>query len=350
MMRPLRILSIATVVICITVQVQAQEYLQVIDSLENRLAETEDPDTRLKILSDGLKHTIYNDLDQALDYVLRFEKEALAYGDSAEIARSKNFFGMHASIAGDHFRAIESYEVALEWYRALQDTFMVGMMLNNIGGAYEFQADRENSIKYFKEAQEFFILAGQEDWVYFTRFNLAGQYKAVDRLLEAEPLYEQSVVYFQEQDYPAYTADAYMSLADIAFKVESPMKALELMEKVDTERGLTDRNNRARFAILMCLIHTGMENLQTASSFCDEGIALSNSYGARSKRISAYQAKYEFLKAAGRFKEALNYHEKLLSLNDSVVKAMKDKELMNMFTKYEMREKDQELELSSRLL
>ncbi|NNC83685.1 MAG: sensor histidine kinase [Flavobacteriales bacterium] len=93
-----------------------------------------------------------------------------------------------------------------------------------------------------------------------------------------------------------------------------------------------------------------MENLQTASSFCDEGIALSNSYGARSKRISAYQAKYEFLKAAGRFKEALNYHEKLLSLNDSVVKAMKDKELMNMFTKYEMREKDQELELSSRLL
>jgi hypothetical protein len=87
----------------------SQDYRKVTDSLEKALKVTEDPDARLKILSDVFKNTLFNDLEKAYEYVVRFEEEAIAYGDSSELARSKNFFGMHASTAGDHFRAIDAY-------------------------------------------------------------------------------------------------------------------------------------------------------------------------------------------------------------------------------------------------
>ncbi|NND94603.1 MAG: hypothetical protein HKN45_07020 [Flavobacteriales bacterium] len=328
----------------------AQDYLSVVDSLEQVLSNTEDEDTRLKLLSDCYQHSLFNDLDLAYEYVVRFEKEAIAYGDSSELARSKNFFGMHASIAGDHFRAIAAYEEAQEWYEALRDTFMIGMMLNNIGGAYEFQADRENSIRFFRKASEYFTAAGKENWVFFTKFNLAGQYLAVDRLLEAEPLLEESVVYFQDNGYISYAADAYMSLADIAFKVESPMRALELMNKINQEDGLADKSTRARFEILLCIILSALEEYQEAGAHCDKGVELAEAFGAQNTRIDAHEAKYEFLKKTAQYEEALRTHELILSLNDSVVNAMKDKELVNMLTKYEIREKEKELQSSNLLL
>ncbi|NNK81348.1 MAG: sensor histidine kinase, partial [Flavobacteriales bacterium] len=82
----------------------------------------------------------------------------------------------------------------------------------------------------------------------------------------------------------------------------------------------------------------------------DKGVELAEAFGAQNTRIDAHEAKYEFLKKTAQYEEALRTHELILSLNDSVVNAMKDKELVNMLTKYEIREKEKELQSSNLLL
>lgn len=322
--------------------VPAQDYLSILDSLEQQLTITEESDPRMKILSECLKNSLYNDLDKAFDYVLRFEKEALASNDSVEIARSKNFFGMHASTAGDHFRAITEYEDAMDWYTALEDTFMMGMMLNNIGGAYEFQADRKNSIRYFKEASVYFKAAQQEDWVFFTKFNLAGQYLAENRLLEAEPLLQEALLFFGENGYDSYVGEALMSLGEIAMSLDGPQEALDLLLQIEDGQ-MEDRSTQARLQTLYCRIYTTMKDPEKAEPHCRDAISQANKFGAQDRKISAYEAMYAFLKEKGDYAEALVFHEGLMNLNDSVVKAMKDKQLINMLTKYEIREKEKEL-------
>ncbi len=177
-----RLLFILALIVVSTGECKSQDYRYVVDSLERQLPLAKSHDDRMKVLSEGLKATLFNDIDLAYNYVLRFEKEAKLSGDSSEIARSKNFFGLQAATAGDHYRAISEYEDALVWYEALRDTMMIGMMHNNIGAAYEFQADREKSIEYFGIAYTYFQMAGQEEWAFFTKFNIAEQYYAQDRL------------------------------------------------------------------------------------------------------------------------------------------------------------------------
>lgn len=143
----------------------AQDFRVTLDSLEQQLQITTESDARLKILSDGLKHSIFNDLDIAYGYVLRFEKEAQKSGVSEEIARSKNFFGMPASMTGDHYRAIEAYRQSYLSYVELGDSLMIGIMLNNLGSAYEYRAERDSSLAYFSKASDVFERIGEEEWV-----------------------------------------------------------------------------------------------------------------------------------------------------------------------------------------
>jgi hypothetical protein len=78
--------------------------------------------------------------------VLRFEKEAQISGVPEEIARSKNFLGIHASMTGGHDRAIEGYRQAYLSHAELGDSLMIGIMLNHLGSAYELRAERDSSL------------------------------------------------------------------------------------------------------------------------------------------------------------------------------------------------------------
>lgn len=331
------------VMLSVPVRQLGQDYRFVLDSLEKEIPKRSTHDERLKLLSECLKNTLYNDIDLAYSYVLRFEKEALLSRDSSEIARSKNFFGLQAATAGDHYRAISEYEDALVWYESLGDTMMIGMMYNNIGAAYEFQADREKSIEYFSTAYTYFQEAEQEDWAFFTKFNIAEQYYAQNRLLEAEPIYQEALPFFKQNGYYNEFVQAQVKLAQINFLMVGAAEAIELTEGIQVDQRVTDKVTIVLYEVLYCDILTELDRLVEAHSHCSEAIRIADEYGANRERSTAYTSMYEYLKQKGQYKNALDVHEQLMALNDSVVNAMKDKQIVNLLTKYEIREKEKEL-------
>ena len=327
-----------------------QSYVATIDSLEQQLSLTKVPDDRLKILSDMLKNTIYNDLDKSFEIVVRFEQEALASGDSAEVARSKNFYGMIAGFAGDHFRAIAAYEEAQEWYRLLQDTFMIGMMYNNLGSAYEFQTDRENSIRYFQLAQGYFQKSGNQDWIFNTKTNIAGQYLASNRMLEARRMLLECEVYYQEKGEKEYLAEVLISLAECARKIDGAEEASPYVEKAGTLLDHLSTASLIRFHLLKCDILTEQMHYEPAEFHCVNANKMAESYGVNPLRMKSYEALYKLNKEKKDFSKALFYHEKLQNISDSTLNEMKDDQVLNVMTKYEVREKNKELELKEKEL
>lgn len=336
--------ALFTLLACLlTAGLVAQDYQQTVDSLEQVLPEKATHDERLKVLSECLRHTLYNDLDLAYSYVLRFEEEALLSQDSSEIARSKNFYGLHAATAGDHYRAISEYEDALVWYLALQDTMMIGMMHNNIGAAYEFQADRTKSLEYFEQAVHYFKAVGQEDWAFYAKYNMADQYYAQDRLLEAEPIYQEGLRYFEAHDDRPKLMETQVRLAEITFLTMGASDGLVELRALDLDPETMDRSTRTRYEELCCRVYTEMDMLDPARAHCEKAVKVSSELGAQDLRKEALDAQYLFLKRQGKYEEALSVHEDLMMLNDSVVNAMKDKQIVNLLTKYEIREKEKEL-------
>ena len=338
-----RLLLILALLACSSEECKSQDYRYVVDSLERQLPLAKSHDDRMKVLSEGLKATLFNDIDLAYNYVLRFEKEAELSGDSSEIARSKNFFGLQAATAGDHYRAISEYEDALVWYEALRDTMMIGMMHNNIGAAYEFQADREKSIEYFGIAHKYFEMAGQEEWAFFTKFNIAEQYYAQDRLLEAEPIYQEAMPYFKEEGYYNQVVQSQVKLAKINLMMVGAAEAIELTEQIMIDERVTDKATLVMYEVLYCEVLTELDRLSEAYPHCNRAVRIADDFGAQKERASAYSTMYYYLKKKGQFEEALGIHEQLMALNDSVVNAMKDKQIVNLLTKYEIREKEKEI-------
>jgi two-component sensor histidine kinase len=329
---------------------QNTSYHSVVDSLEKELAKTEGHDARLKILSDMLRNTIFNDLDEAYQITERFETEATLSGDSTEMARSKNFYGMIAGFAGDNFRAISAYEEALEWYQALKDTFMIGMMYNNLGSAYEFEADRETSIRYFKMAQEYFARTGNVDWIVYTKFNLAGQYLASERMLEARALLLEVLPYFEEQEDYDNLSEVYLSLAECKKELESLDAAIPYIEKIEPLLEYLDISSEIRFRNLKCVLMSDMGDYSAAEAQCLKACELSLGYGMNKLVMDSYENTYLLYKIQGKYQEALTYHERLQELGDSTLTEMMDDQVVNLMTKYEVREKSKEIELKDKEL
>lgn len=328
----------------------SQSYIQVLDSLEHELTLTQVPDERLTLLSAMLQNTMYNDLDRSYEIVMRYEKEALGTGDSSEIARSKNFYGMIASVAGDHFRAIAAYEEAQSWYEALKDTFMLGMMFNNLGSAYEFQKDRENSIRYFQLAQGYFQKTGNQDWIFYTKSNIAGQYMVSNRLLEARNTLQECEVYFRQQKQWAYLAEVYISLAECAVGLDGIEKSVPYLEKVEGLLEYLDMASLVRFHILKCDLLIGQGRYSEAEFHGITARSLAEEYGVNKFRMDAYQALYALYKAKGDFERSLQLHERLQDISDSTMTELIEDQLINVMTKYEVREKNKELELKQKEL
>lgn len=343
--RALTGLIFAFLMVSLSISAQNTSYLAVIDSLEHELSITEHYDARLKILSDMLKNTIFNDLDKAYDFAERFEDEAILSGDSTEIARSKNFYGMIAGFAGDNFRAIAAYEDALEWYEMLKDTFMIGMMYNNLGSAYEFEADRETSIRYFKLAQEYFARMGNVDWIVYTKFNLAGQYLASERMLEARALLLEVLPYFEEQKDYDNLSEVYLSIAECKKELESLDAAIPYIEKIEPLIDYLDISSEIRFRNLKCILMSDLGDFRAAEEQCLKACELSLNYGMDKLVMESYENTYLLYKGQGKYQEALTYHERLQELGDSTLNEMMDDQVVNLMTKYEIREKSKELEL-----
>ncbi len=252
--------------------------------------------------------------------------------------------------SGNMLLKSEDYENALEkFYRALENLnhssqyLQLGNVYKNIatiniqlGHEERVSENLERAIKYYTWAKDSVELAG-------ALVNIGVSYKNLDHYEKAISYYHKSLAIANAIGHYTLMAQNYMNMANLYDLSGKRDKALEYHKKsLDI-----CRQQEIPIGIYLNNINLGEINLQEeqygdAIDYLTAALEIgeANEYG---QKVPLYENLFYAWKQAGNSTKALHYLEKAHTLKDSLSRAQKHKEIMELQTQYETQKKEADI-------
>lgn len=355
----------------------------VIDSLKRQL-EVSENDERFQILLKLTERTRRLDPDQAESYIL----DAREYVDESSVNQklfdyyehiggvkiSQNLFeesielleyALHMEFDGldlkDHIRVYELMATAEKFlgnnvmaqaalFSGLrladslhQDTLKVSLY-NTIGTVYHSMEDSIMSEKYFLLAIDLAKKIGEKHAVLRAQGNLAILYTNQKRYDDAEKIILETIQLLIKTGDRTILGSNYNNLAVIYGHQKKYKISLEYLYKA-LKIDLEDQRKSSIALRYMNIgdVHMKIKNYDLAKENLDKGIKIAAEVKNKDLYLLGLYNSSEYYEAIGNHKEALNYHRKYTTQNDSFLSESRINAVAELRQKYESEKKEKEI-------
>lgn len=302
------------------------------------------------LVFDSLQNIIRKEVTEGtntfLPAALAYDSLASLSGDTLKMAKGKNFKGMHYYYKGNHRQAIAYYLEALPLFTAIQDTYFIGMMNNNIGAAYEYRDQPQLSISYYQKALESFTLLKDTLWMANVLNNIAIQYNISMRNHEALDYFSKARQYYTFLSDSSMMAMLNTNMAEVYRHLENYQEAIRLNEEyLDTYSKFhtLDVVGNVHGSLARSYLSIGRVDKAWAHNRISTQIRKENNF--LFMLPNNYETESLIYEREGNFKLALEAYKNYKVAQDSVLNTEKDKRITELITEYEVKEKDQEINM-----
>ncbi|WP_221405716.1 tetratricopeptide repeat-containing sensor histidine kinase [Roseivirga echinicomitans] len=198
---------------------------------------------------------------------------------------------------------VKSRDILLEGEKNPQ---LLGFSYNGIGGVYQTKDMYDSALLMFLEGEKYALLAQNEYLISMVYNNLGDTYA-------------------HKKEYK--TAITYLD------------KAYELKTKIGDQAGL------ASVSITLASTYANLRDYKKADKFYLEGIKLAEQVDDKVTKRKAYNEMYLFQKEIGNFSHSLDYLEKFMALDDSLINDRNLDKIAELNTQYETEKKEQQIAL-----
>lgn len=175
------------------VELQAQNYSSIIDSLTNEIEKSVDVEHQVD-LHMQLCWTLRNSDPEKAQF---HGNSALALIDSYKLenkyAQTLNYLGVVHRNKGEYDYALELYQQALEWAMKTENKIQIAYSYNNIGGIYILTNSYPEAIESIQKAKKIFEELDKKDGIGYAAVNLGNLYRHLNS-------FEESMLYFNEAE------------------------------------------------------------------------------------------------------------------------------------------------------
>lgn len=269
-------------------------YIDALRNFEKNLSIVEeigDEDINNTLLAIGSVYFHHGDYLRSLEYFSKSMKLTRESGDSVGLADLYNNVGAIYFYQDEFLKAIEYYQKSLRLDEHLGDEYGIAISLSNIGEAYLNQGDYSKSIEYLQ--------------------------KSIDICNSRE---EKSLLTFSI----SILANAYSHQGNFKLAQEYYQKGYELSQDIGSMHDLTT------ISVSRGNLFLQTRNFQNAIIWCEKGLGLAEENNILEKQKDACECLYKSNKALGNGIKALEYHERFLTLSDSLKLRETQKQLQQM--------------------
>lgn len=317
-----------------------------VDSLKQVLAKTKVDSTRLNILSDIIKQSLYSDPTEARKFAQQYLSIAQKNKIMKEIARGTNLIGMTYHVSGDINKALDYYIEALKKYESIKDSLYMGISMNNIGACYQFRKKPKETIEYYENALSIFKKINNQQWLANVSYNLASQYADQKNFAKSLSTSQLALKSFQElkdknSEGLAFTQIGRIYLDTEKYKQAIPyfLKSNQLIKEEDDPIAIgINYENLGSAYTQIGKYSEGESNLLRAIDIFRKHQSLEH----LTKSLAAIKTLYA---KWGKFQEAFLYGEEFQKANDSLFNATKDERMLETIKKYDLDKKEQQISL-----
>ncbi|MBI1305528.1 MAG: tetratricopeptide repeat protein [Bacteroidetes bacterium] len=252
-------------------------------------------------------------------------------GKKDRIVYDLDMMGAILSEIGDFPRAIDCQNQSLAIYKELGDQRGIADEMNGIGSIYQQQKNYAKAREYFQQSLPIYEDLDVQIMVAGSNINIGLTYVE-------EGDYDKAILYIRkgmgicekigEQSFKGNALSniglIYQKQGDYTHAMENYQQAYQIFEGLNYKDELATQSNRigAVYNLLM--------DPKQAKKWCEKGLTWAEELGVLTSQKEACQCLYAAEKALGNGTKALEYHERMLALDDSLNATETAKKLQQM--------------------
>lgn len=301
----------------------------------------------------GLLKYYEGSLDEALAYQWKAHEAYQLANDKGQLAANYNdIANLHAD-KGELSTAIEYYMEGLEMSEAVGDTVQQIKFLGNIGSIFHEQKDYANALKYYFNTLDAVakIEGGNAQIEMIVTSNVAEIYKDQGKLDESLTYYRRSLAIRQGMGYKRGVGMVKASLGEVLYMAGDTAEARqELEEGIAILREVKDRYSLGMALGTLGEIAMAEKRYTDAITYFEEAMEVAEQVEALQFLRDAAQSLAEANEAVGQYQAALSYQKLYGTYKDSILNLETNGVIAELQTKYETKEKEQQIVSQAELL
>jgi len=279
----------------------------------------------------GASFYLRSDYPKALDYYQQSLTLCEGISDKSGMASNLNNIGVIYLKKGYYPKALDYYLQCLQIKEEIQDKKGIAYALNNIGIIYKLKGDYIKAMEYYRKSlniqEELSDLRGMVN----TLYNIGLIHKNLGDYQEAMLYYRRSLKISEDVQDKSGMAGAlnnigvvYMEQGDYPNAIELFQRSIAIKEEISDSRGMGNTFTN------LGLIYYRLEDYERALYWCKKGLNTSLEINAIEEQKDACGCLYDIYKSVGNAIIALEYHEKITILDDSLQIVETTKKLQQM--------------------
>ncbi len=302
--------------------------------------------TGRSLVVQGLSYWARGDFGEALISLRAGLEVYEIIGDRAGVASAYSNIGLVFSGWSDHNKALDHYLAALAIYEELGDAHKIASIHNNVGIIYKNKNDDERALEHLTAAQAIFKDIGNKDGV-------AGIYNNLGIISELRGDFEAALDYLNksmdlrmELGEIGTVADSYNNIGGI-YKVQGDYdKALDyLLKALEIKKQVGDKQGIATTSTGIGEIHTLLKNHDLARQFFEDAMHIAEDIGAKKQLMQCQAGLSSLYESLGDFESAFRYYKRYMKLDRAIFSEDKNRQLLEIQTKFETEKKEREAEI-----
>jgi len=240
-------------------------------------------------------------------------------GDLNGVAGAWLSIGNVNNSQGNYVIALDDYQKSLAYYQEIDDDYGIGLALNNLGNIYTAQDDNTTALYYYKQALNIAREVGEKVAIAIPLNNVGFSYNALGEYDSALVYYRQSLDIRTESGNKKGIAESYRSIGglykakgDYDTALDYHQKSLEINEEIG------NKNGAAASLTSIGMVYHQQKAYKKGNAECEKGKAIYREIGSIVGEKYACECLYKGHKAMGNGNKALEYFEKLQTLDDSL--------------------------------
>lgn len=322
----------------------AQKYLfdAVRDSAQNR--QSGNLANCLNVI--GIHYFLKSQYDSTIHYSTRALNIFLLNRDTVSSISARKNLALSRRNQGNYQLAISEFFIVLDLYKRQADTLKIVATLNDIGNTYSYLKNYQKAINYQSEA----LLYLRDHHNYKLEGNIYNSlgyvFGAIGQNDSAVAYYEKSLVLKQKGGDVYSIANSRNNLCTVIDYKTEPERCEEcLLELLKDQHKINDKQGIARTFLNLSVQYKYFDECEKAFMCMDSTrkyLSFSEDIFLKQKYFDLYAST---LYSCGKYQQAYEFYDSLLAIRDSIFVLEKQKELLELDTKYQTQQKNESIKM-----
>jgi tetratricopeptide (TPR) repeat protein len=299
----------------------------------------------LAYISLGMTYYSIDNLEKAVENTHKSLEIDSLINNKSGIARAYNNMGLIYDQKGDYQKSLEYYNRAYPILIELGDKRQLSRLLTNIGIIYSYLKDYAKTLENYQKSIK--IKREIDD-----EFGIANIYNNIGVVFMQQKQFDSTLVYmklalniYTQLDTKRDIAVSYGNLGSVYRHMGNDAEAIKYIEKAISLRLETsDIKGAGRSYLSKGYLYTDKNNLPLAMQSFRNALECGEKSGDERLKMESYMRISSIYEKQNNSKQALLYYQKFHASSDTIYNHQKQKQLLELQTKYETAQKNNEIE------